>query len=253
MIHILRDSEQAALAGSRLMRVLLRGYHRSGRSVIWALSGGDSPARLYQVLAGRDGNALPWPDISVIWGDERCVTPDDERSNYRLAEISGLLARPLGGIYRMPGELPPEEGARDYEAALRQLLPVDRPRLDVALLGLGEDGHTASLFPGTPGLLERERWVIPTGVYGGVRRLTLTLPVLAAAGSILFLVTGEGKAEALRKTLGRMSPAEPAPARVLLDMIAVKRKVGWDCPTVTWVVDKAAASLLPSTRARRKR
>ncbi len=120
------------------------------------------------------------------------------------------------------------------------------PRLDVVLLGLGDDGHVASLFPGSAALGERERLVVATEAHGGVRRLTLTLPVLASARNLLFLVTGEAKAEAVRLTLGEAGSAVASPpARLLVDMVKVKKLAGWECPTVTWVLDKAAASRLP--------
>jgi 6-phosphogluconolactonase len=253
MIHVVPNEKRVALAGARLIGALLRDHERSGhRPVTLVLSGGQTPQRVYETLAGEKEDRIPWDHVSVLWGDERCVPPDDERSNYRLAAAAGLLARPQAGIYRMPGESPPDEGARVYEAALRKLLPGDGfPRLDVVLLGLGNDGHVASLFPGSAALGERERLVVATEVHGGVRRLTLTLPLLASAHNLLFLVTGEAKAEAVRLTLGEAGSAVASPpARLLVDMVKVKKLAGWECPTVTWVLDKAAASRLPGRRPR---
>ena len=210
------------------------------------LSGGRGPRRMYELLAGDTGDRVPWAEVSVLWGDERCVPPDDERSNYRLAASAGLLARPLAAVYRMPGELDPEEGALAYEAQVRGLFPtVTVPRLDVVLLGLGADGHTASLFPGSPALLEWERLVIATEEQGGVRRLTLTLPALAAARELLFLVTGEAKASAVRSALEEGGPeADRSPARLLMDLLEGGARAGRKPPAITWVLDEAAASLL---------
>jgi 6-phosphogluconolactonase len=251
MIHIVPDEERVAAAGVRLIGALLRDRERSGRRTVdLVLSGGRTPRSVYEALAGTGGDRIPWERVRVLWGDERCVPPDDERSNYRLAASTGLLTRPGAGIYRMPGELPHEEGARVYEAVLRDLFPGNGlPRLDVVLLGLGSDGHVASLFPGSAALGERERLVAATEVQAGVRRLTMTLSVLADAHNLLFLVTGEAKAEAVRLTLGEAAPgAASPPARLLLDVVKVKKLAGWDHPTVTWVLDKAAASLLPAVR-----
>ena len=112
---------------------------------------------MYERLAGPEGAGVPWSRLHVLWGDERCVPSDDPRSNYRMALESGLLSVPPAGIHRMPGELPPEEGAFRYEQELRALFPEDGfPRLDLVLLGLGEDGHVASLVPGSAALQERE-------------------------------------------------------------------------------------------------
>jgi 6-phosphogluconolactonase len=253
MIHIVPDEKRVALAGTRLIRALLRDHERSGhRPVTLVLSGGRTPRRVYEAMAGGKEDQIPWDHVSVLWGDERCVPPDDERSNYRLAASTGLLSRFRTGVYRMPGELPPEEGARVYETTIRDLLPASGlPRLDVVLLGLGDDGHVASLFPGSAALGERERLVVATEVHGGVRRLTLTLPLLGSAHNLLFLVTGEAKAEAVRLTLGEAGSAVGSPpARLLVDMVKVKKLAGWECPTVTWVLDKAAASRLPARRPR---
>jgi 6-phosphogluconolactonase len=249
MIHVVRDEEQLALVGTRLIGALLRGRLRSGsRPITLVLSGGRTPRGVYETMAGERGDRVPWDDIRVMWVDERCVPPDDERSNYRLAESAGLLARPWAGVYRMPGELPPEEGARAYETTLRDLFPgKGLPRLDVVLLGLGEDGHVASLFAGSAELYEPERLVMATKAQGGVRRLTLTFSVLANARNLLFLVTGEAKAEAVRLTLGEAEPGPISlPGRLLLEMVKAKTSAGLQHPTVTWVLDEAAASGLPA-------
>jgi len=158
----------------------------------WALAGGSTPRALYERLAGAD---LPWSDIECFFGDERCVPPDDPASNYRMAH-EALLAHVPATAHRMRGE---DCDAEAYERVLRERLG-ERPRFDLVLLGLGEDGHTASLFPGDPALEERERLV--RRVEGpDVARLTLTLPVLSAARVALFLVAGASKREALARLI----------------------------------------------------
>ncbi len=228
------------MAAETVVQAVKLSTGRRGRCTV-ALSGGSTPAGLYALLASPAYDApVPWGAVDLLWGDERCVPPDHADSNYRLVEESGLLRRHLGGIHRMPGELDPDEGAARYEAELRGLLgarvrgpgegptttglgPVDgrsdgRPPgtvapIDLVLLGLGEDGHTASLFPDSPALLEEGRLVTATEEHAGHRRLTLTLPVLTAARRVLFLVSGESKAEAV---LRLVDPAAEVPAARVL-------------------------------------
>jgi 6-phosphogluconolactonase len=254
MIHVVADGEGVAAAAARLVGTMVRGRaEQTEGDVSLVLSGGSTPRRLYEMLALESRSRVPWTRLSLFWGDERCVPPEDVRSNYGMTSRTGLLDRPVAGIHRMHGEFVPEEGAAAYEEELRAILaggPI--PRFDLILLGLGEDAHTASLFAGSPGLTERHYLVVATESYEGTRRLTLTLPMLAAARSLLFLVSGQEKAEAVRRVLSkeRETVDETAPARLLLDMIAVKRKAGWECPSVTWVLDRAAAALLPARRPR---
>jgi len=254
MIHVLPDTEEIVTAGTRLVGAVLRGRARqTNAGLSFALSGGATPRKLYERLAGDAGERIPWPRISIFWGDERCVPPEDLRSNYRMVARTGLLARPLAGIHRMPGELAPEEGAEKYAHELGTIFPQRHlPRFDLVLLGLGGDGHVASLFRGAPGLTDREHWVVPTETYEGTRRLTLTLPVLASARSLVFLVTGEAKAEAVRQVLSKEKEVgdRSLPARLLLEMVSMRERAGWECPTISWVLDRAAASLLPRHRVR---
>jgi 6-phosphogluconolactonase len=182
-----------------------------------ALSGGSSPVRYFELLAAMD---LPWDQVHVFWADERLLAPDSPDSNYRLAR-ERLLSRapiPEENVHPMrgagwPGEpdlanLTEEGAAQAYEAQLRQFFglgeaggPEDFPAFDLIHLGLGGDGHTASLFPGQPALAERVRWVVSVRYAGAsppVPRLTLTLPVLNAARFVLFLASGKSKAELAR-------------------------------------------------------
>ena len=170
---------------------------------LFALSGGNTPRHLYAALAAPPYAALPWGRAHFFWSDERCVPPDHPDSNYRLAHetlLSHLQLLP-GQIHRLPGELGPDSGAACAEHNLRAFffgsdLRNDFPVFDLILLGVGPDGHTASLYPGRPALAERTRWVVAEPNPGHppfVPRLTLTLPVLNGAREVLFLVAGEEK------------------------------------------------------------
>ena len=167
------------------------------------LSGGSGPRPAYE----RAGILRPdWSAVELWWIDERCVPPADGQSNYRIVRESLLdgLARPPAEVHRIRGELEPEEAAAEYDAALQG---VD---LDLAVMGIGPDGHTASLFPNAPSLDEAERRAIAAeaGMEPFVPRVTMTMSALAAARTMVYLVTGEGKAEAV----GRTFSAEPSPA-----------------------------------------
>ena len=193
----------AAIAGDAVAEALAA----RGRALV-ALSGGSTPRRTYQILGER--GTLAAEGVEILFGDERCVPPDDHASNYRLvAETIG----DHGNVRRMRGEIDPDEAAREYQALLHERFGDGPPAFDLQLLGIGGDGHTASLFPGAPELAERERWVVATKhEHGWVRRITLTLPVLNASRRSLMLVTGKDKARAVGDVLGGgTSPA----ARVL--------------------------------------
>jgi 6-phosphogluconolactonase len=203
-----------------------------------ALSGGATPRGLYERLAGPWRDRIDWPRVHVFWGDERCVPPTHADSNYRLAWESLLqhVPVPAAQIHRMPGELEPAAAARQYAATLVAELDASAgtpPVLDLILLGLGADGHTASLFPGHAAVDDTTHTVAaipPEDGRGG--RLTLTLPVLNAARAILWLVTGDGKAPALAAVLDGLPAPVPLPAQ---------RVTGHD---VRWLVDRAAARLI---------
>jgi 6-phosphogluconolactonase len=201
------------------------------------LSGGSTPKSVYALLA-RDhaGQAARWDQVQVFFGDERLVPADHPESNYRMAQEAwlGKEAFPPDRVHRVRTELGPRAAARDYEEQIRQVfeLPAGLPRFDLVLLGMGPDGHTASLFPGNPTLAEREALVATTvAEKPPPERITLTFPVLNAAAEILFLVAGADKAAMLRKVLhgdptGRTYPAQsvrPSNGRLL------------------WLVDESAA------------
>jgi 6-phosphogluconolactonase len=181
------DAEAAArdVAG-RLARAARAGGHV-------VLTGGATPRRAYELAAELERD---WLDVEVWWGDERCVPPDDENSNYGMAKRALLDGVSHGAVHRMRGELGREQGAERYEEELGSL-----ERFDLVLLGLGPDGHVASLFPNEPTLDETERRVVGAEAKFEpyVDRITLTLPALRAASEVLFLVAGMAKAEAVRR------------------------------------------------------
>jgi 6-phosphogluconolactonase len=169
------------------------------------LAGGSTPRRLYSLLATEFRSQIPWVNVQVSWGDERYVPPEDTRSNFRMAKET-LLDRvpcPPANIHPMPTHFPTaDEAARDYERTLRNHFVEEWPRFDLVLLGIGDDGHTASLFPGSVALTERTRWVVAAQAPVEPHvRLTLTLPALTRARAISVLVAGAPKAEALRHVL----------------------------------------------------
>ncbi len=205
---------------------LLAHAARAGSQL--ALSGGSTPGPAHELAARLQPD---WSRAGVWWGDERCVPPDDERSNYRLAAES-LLDRLQGApaVHRIRGELEPQAAALEYDALLRGVT------LDLALLGLGSDGHTASLFPNAPSLDEADRLALAAspGLEPLVERVTMSLPALASVGHIVFLVVGSDKAEAAERAFAR-PPDRATPASL------VRSREG----RTTAIVDAAAAARLP--------
>jgi 6-phosphogluconolactonase len=181
-----------------------------------ALTGGSTPRGAYQRVAGMRIN---WSATTLWWGDERCVPPDDERSNYGMAKMALLDAIPEAPpvAHRIKGELGPAAAADDYEAELRAEFGDQVPALDLVLLGLGPDGHVASLFPGRPELAETRRRAVgveEAGVEPYVPRVSLTLPVINAAAEVVFLVAGAAKAEAVARAFGD-APDPDTPASLV--------------------------------------
>jgi 6-phosphogluconolactonase len=191
-------------AAARRTAELLAAAARAGGRI--ALSGGSGPKRAYELAAELEPD---WSRTEVWWGDERCVPPDDERSNYRMAKEALLdrLSVPPAAVHRIEGELDPPEAAHRYDRALQDV------RLDLNLLGIGPDGHTASLFPNAPTLDERDRLAVAAepGLEPFVPRVTLTVPANSAAAHVLFVVTGAAKADAARRAFGEPpDPGTPA-------------------------------------------
>ncbi len=204
-----------------------------------ALSGGNTPRRVYELLATDEfKNEVNWKFVHAFFGDERSVPPDDPASNYGMA-LATLISRvpiPEINVHPIPGVGDHHENARSYERELRTYFAGSAwPRFDLVLLGIGEDGHTASLFPGTAGLAEKTAWVIANWVEQlNEFRFTLTAPAINSAAEILFLVTGGGKASRLAAVLN--GPHQPN----LLPAQLIKPGQG----ELIWMVDKAAATRL---------
>ena len=207
-----------------------------------ALSGGNTPRAVYALLAQEFRASLDWPKIHVFFGDERHVPSDHPDSNFRMAD-EALLSRvsiPAENVHRMRTELEPEAAASAYEEQIRsvfKLKPAELPRFDLVLLGLGDDGHTASLFPGTPALNETTRVVVPNWVEKlKTFRITMTFPVLNHAAEDLFIVSGAAKQEILKKVLGNSgTTAYPA------------QRVRPTHGRLLWLLDHDAAASLPDT------
>ncbi|HTU41167.1 MAG TPA: 6-phosphogluconolactonase [Candidatus Aquilonibacter sp.] len=206
-----------------------------------ALSGGSTPKNLYNLIAANASSTLPWDRMFFFFGDERHVPPDNAESNFRMANESLLSKVPIppGNIFRVPSENPDASAAAEaYEKSLRSFFAVQAdefPHFDLILLGMGPDGHTASLFPETAALQEKSRLVVANWVEKlKTHRITFTLPVINAARRVLFLVSGTDKAAALHEVLEGKQPAEKYPSKLVR-------------PTngkLIWLVDRAAASEL---------
>jgi 6-phosphogluconolactonase len=213
---------------------------RAGQHI--CLTGGSTPKIAYRKAAALESD---WSRATVWFGDDRCVAPDDELSNYRLARESLLDLLPAGGApvaHRIPGEVGPHEGADDYERELRaEFGDVPVPRLDLMLLGLGPDAHVASMFPGQASLEVTDRLCVGVDEAGWkpyVPRITMTMPVLCAARRIVFLVAGDDKAEAVERAFGPgVEPNRDAPGSMV-------RPVDGE---LILLLDEAAASHLPVT------
>ena len=232
--------ELFAAAAEEIVRLANEAVTDHGRFTI-ALSGGSTPKSLYNLLATNARATLPWDRVYFFWSDERHVPPTDPDSNYRMAHEAMLSKVPVppGNIYRMPSENPDAAAAAAaYEASLRkffQVKPGEFPRFDLILLGLGPDGHTASLFPGTNGLQEKSRLVIANRVEQlKTDRLSFTYPLINAAREIAFLVSGMDKATVLRSVLQENASGEQYPAKL------VQPRDGKS----VWFLDRAAASEL---------
>jgi 6-phosphogluconolactonase len=203
-----------------------------------ALSGGSTPRSAYEALARPPfWDSLDWSRTHVFWGDERCVAEDDSRRNARMAREALLnhVPIPAAQVHPMDCRPSPEEGARSYEALLRNFFGQAEPRFDLVLLGLGPDGHTASLFRGAPALAETVRWVAPVYVAEqDLYRLTLTAPLLNQGRAVVFLVAGAAKAAVVREVLG--GPREPRrlPAQLIQPVAG----------ELYWLLDEAAAAAL---------
>jgi 6-phosphogluconolactonase len=232
--------ELSEAAAEEVLRAAKEAVAQRGRFTI-ALSGGSTPKNLFNLLATNARNVMPWDRTFFFWGDERHVPPTDPDSNYRMADETMLSKIPVAGgnVFRIAAENPDAAAAAEaYEQTLQkffQLEPGQVPVFDLILLGMGPDGHTASLFPGSDGLQEKTRLVIANWVDKlKTSRITLTLPVLNAARCVAFLVSGTDKAAVLKLVLEGDVPGEQYPSKL------IQPKDG----KLIWLLDRAAASEL---------
>lgn len=237
-VRQLRDPEEVARSAAEITAAALRSAIAERGIFMIALAGGDTPRRMYEQLALR--RELDWDRVEFFWGDERSVPPDHPDSNFRMAHAA--LLRPLGidpgRIHRMRGEQADlSAAARDYEQELAKTAgapDAGPPILDLVLLGMGPDGHTASLFPRTAALSETRRWAVANDVPQlSTRRITITFPLIERARAVLVLVTGAPKADVLMEVLEGPLDPQRLPSQRLREL-----------SNVEWLVDTAAASRL---------
>jgi 6-phosphogluconolactonase len=245
-VHRLRDADEVARSAAATVAAAAREAVAERGAFMLALAGGDTPRRLYEKLAAEPG--IDWSRVELFWGDERSVPPEHPESNFGMARAT-LLA-PLGIEPSRVHRIEAERGdltavAREYEAELARVTGARRggppPRLDLVLLGIGADGHTASLFPYTASLSESRRWVVAADVPQlSIRRVTITFPLIERARAVLVLVSGASKADTLAEVLEGPWDPERLPAQ------RIRARAG----RVDWFVDAAAASRLRAVERR---
>ena len=242
-IEVLPDEAAVARRGAELFVRAARGALHARGAFIVALSGGSTPRRLYERLAQEPlRSSVDWSHVQLYWGAERCVLPDSPESNYRMASEAFVDHVPLPpeNVHRLYGESDSMEAAGCYEMELRDLArrtqatPSGSPVFDLVLLGVGTNGHTASLFPHSPALHEEERLVVPVTVPGVGKRLTLSVPTINGARRVVFVATGEDKAAVLARVLQGPPRGDDLPAQLIAPRPG----------RLTWLLDEAAASRL---------
>lgn len=235
MVVKLKDAEAVARAGAAaVVDAAFKSIHEHG-SCRLVLAGGRTPKLTYELLATEMRDEVDWRRVTFYFGDERCVPPDDARSNYRMAKESLFDPLKIGPetVRRIAGELPPEEGASEYDDEIRQLKAERVPSFELTILGMGAEGHTASLFPGSPILAEHSRMAAAANVVADPpERITMTPGALALSKQIIFMISGAEKAPALAQVFQDGSELPAAQVAAL-------------APT-RFLVDEAAASELPS-------
>lgn len=241
---IYSTSAAVALAAARLFAdAAANAVSRRGTARV-AISGGTTPKAMFALLADPAqpfATGVDWAKLQLFWVDERCVPPTDADSNYRMTDEALLskVSLPAENVHRMEGELPPEEAAARYESTLRNTLRLEgaeTPVFDLVLLGMGEDGHTASLFPHTAGLHELSRLVIANHVAAkDAWRVSLTSPVINAAREVSFLIEGASKAAVLAEVLAGPRDPERLPSQMIRPASGALR----------FLLDEAAAAKLP--------
>ncbi|HUF09890.1 MAG TPA: 6-phosphogluconolactonase [Rhodothermales bacterium] len=215
-IHVYRDLEEVCRRAATLTVALVQDVvTRNGRCSL-ALAGGSTPRMLYGLLAADYAGEIPWQHIHLFWGDERYVPYGDSSSNYGMVRERLLRHVPIrpGNVHPMPTSFTEPQAAADaYESMLREYFAASRPRFDLVLLGIGSDGHTASLFPGSPAAEEQARWVMAADVAADPpRRLTLTFPAINAAANVFVLAAGAAKAKAVQCALRETPDLQECPA-----------------------------------------
>lgn len=221
----------------RLVEMVQEAIDRQGRCAV-TLSGGTTPRAVYARLAEKPFRSqISWSKLHLFWGDERGVPPDHPESNYRMAKETMLSHVPIPekNVHRVPAELPPREAAQQYEKELKAFFAQKPPAFDLILLGLGTDGHTASLFPYSRILAETGKWV--AAGYASEKlgwRISLTLPIFNAAKQVYFVVSGKNKAEVIKKVFDLEKPDPALPASL----------VHPSSGGLSWLLDADAASLL---------
>jgi 6-phosphogluconolactonase len=238
------SAAEMALASARLFATKVEQAVKTRRVARVAISGGTTPQATFKLLADPAGPfaaTVPWDKLQLFWVDERCVGPDDPESNYGVARelLLSKVPIPAGNVFRMEGELDPEEAAARYESMLRNALKLEgaeSPAFDLVTLGMGPDGHTASLFPHTAGLDEMNRLVIANHVpQKETWRISLTWPVINRATEVVFEVEGAGKADVLAEVLTGPRDPERLPSQL------IRPSNG----KLLFLLDEAAAAKLP--------
>ncbi|MBK9123008.1 MAG: 6-phosphogluconolactonase [Chloroflexi bacterium] len=239
-VEILAESRDVSVAAADAFLDAARDARREGRPLAWVLSGGTTPLGAYALIA-EQADALDWSAIDVFFGDERCVPPDHTDSNFGAA--NGVLLKRIAGlgarVHRIRGEINPVDAAAEYDRLVRDFAATRQsPVFDLVFLGMGGDGHTASLFPDSIAIRENEMWAIPAHSAAlDSWRVTMTPAALSEARQVVFLVTGSGKADALVHTLEGPRDINRFPAQ------AIAPRNG----NVRWIVDSYAASKLRGT------
>lgn len=225
-------------AAARIVKII-RATLDFNASFSLSLAGGSTPRPIYEQLGTIYKDDLDWSKIHLWFGDERSVPPDDEQSNYRMVKeaLIDKVAIPDENVHRMRGELDPAEAATAYEAEIAEFFGDGDTWFDMTLLGMGEDGHTASIFPGTEAVHETEKMVIAHHVEakGNLWRLTLSFPALLKSENIMFLVSGAGKADPLNEVINGIDAPDTYPSQVIARS---------NHEHVIWLVDEAAAAKL---------
>jgi len=237
-IRRLPDKSAMAQASAELLVSIAQGAIKGHDRFTVALAGGSTPRMMYTILADELNDQVDWSKVHVFWGDERTVPPDHADSNYRMADevLLSKVALLPANIHRVEAERDPEDAAERYEQVLRMVFGEDTvPQFDLILLGMGDDGHTASLFPGTAALHIEDRWFVANHVPKlDTWRLTLTKTVINSAAYVAFMVAGEGKADALREVINGPYLPEKYPSQL------IEPEDG----QLVWLVDEAAAVLI---------